>query len=284
MLLQQPGQPPLDHVIITGGSSGIGEAFARVYLARGCRVSLIARREEGLYTAKARLHDGGRLGERIAVFSADVADAARLDETIGQAEGRFGPCDLLIASAGIAEPGYFEALSPDAFRRQIDVNLLGVVNAARSVYCGMVRRRSGTILIVSSAAAFLGIFGYTAYGASKFAVSGFAEALRAEAKRHGVRVAICFPADTETPQLAFEEKLKPPETKAITGAIEPMDADDLARRVVRKLDAGRFAIYPNIRVALLARFGRVLQPAVHLWLDRTVGRAARSAERHDRRR
>lgn len=260
----------MNHVIITGGSSGIGEAFARLYLKRGWQVTLIARRGEGLARAKARL--GG--DERIATFSADVADDEGLAEAIRQAEAAFGPCDLLIASAGIAEPGHFERLSPEVFRRQIDVNLIGVVNAVRAVYPGMIARRSGTILVVSSAAALLGIFGYTAYGASKFAVTGFAEALRAEAKPHGVRVAICFPADTETPQLVYEEKLKPDETKAITGTIAPMSADDLAGRVAAKLDAGRFAIYPSLRVALLARFGGLVRPAIHFWLDAKARRAA----------
>lgn len=260
----------MNHVIITGGSSGIGEAFARLALARGDRVSLIARDEARLAQCAERL--AGADAARIGWHSSDVRDEARLAAAVRSAEERFGPCDLLITSAGIAVPGYFENLGADVFREQMEVNFLGTVNAVRAVYRGMAERRHGQILMVSSAAAFIGLFGYTAYGASKFAVAGFAESLRAEARRHGIGVAVCFPPDTDTPQLAAENRLKPPETARITRSAGLLSADRLAKLVMRDMERGRFVIYPGSRVAMLGRFSGLARPAINFWLDRMAGR------------
>jgi 3-dehydrosphinganine reductase len=262
----------MQHVVITGGSSGIGEAFARLHLARGDRVSLIARDAERLAACKERLAASGRT---LSAHSADVRDAAALEIAIAAAEAEFGPAMRLITSAGVAVPGYFEALDADSFREQMDINFHGTVHAVRAVYRGMTQRRSGEILLVSSAAAFVGLFGYTAYGASKFAVAGFAESLRAEARRHGIKVAVCFPPDTETPQLEAENRLKPPETASITKSGGIMTADQLATSVVRDFERGKFAIYPGLRVSLLGRFSSLARPAINLWLDRTAERADR---------
>lgn len=261
------------HVIITGGSSGIGEAFARHYLGGGDRISLVARDRARLEQARERLLAGRPEGQ-VAVFSADVRDAERLGDAIARAEAEFGPCDLLIASAGIARPGRFEEIELSQFGEQMAVNYFGSVHAARAVYPGMMARRHGTILFVSSAVGLFGFYGYTAYGPSKFAVTGFAGSLRAEARRHGVRVAICFPADTDTPQLRAEQALMPVETKAITRMAGLMSADRLAGIVARRLEAGRFAIYPSLLVMLLARGAPLVQPAVNMWLDWKVNRVS----------
>lgn len=182
------------HVIITGGSSGIGFAVASIYAARGARLSLIARSRGLLEGAQAKLiASSGANADSIRIEAADVAVENDVEAAIRRCEQAFGPCDILVASAGIVEPGRFEELDSASFRQQMDTNFSGTVHAVRAVYDSMKRRRRGRIMMISSGAGLLGIYGYSAYCASKFAVHGFAQALRSEARPHGVSVSVCFP-------------------------------------------------------------------------------------------
>lgn len=266
------GQCKLQHVIITGGSSGIGAALARLHLARGSKVSLIARDAARLDEAAARLAEAGRAP---AVFAADVSDRTALEGAIEEAEALSGPCDLLVTSAGIAHPGYFAALSQDDFRTQMDVNFFGTVNAVRAVLAGMRRRGRGRIVIISSGAALIGLYGYTAYGASKSALVGFAESLAAETAGSGVGIHIAFPPDTDTPQLAAERRLKPAEARALDGIGGEWSADRVARAIARGVDAGRFAIYLGPRIAFLGHFNGLTRPLLRRWLSARIARKGR---------
>ena len=99
----------------------------------------------------------------------------------------------------------------------MDLNYFGTVNMVKALLPAMLERGSGHIVNISSVAAFLGVFGYSAYGASKYAVRGFSDVLRAEVKPLGVRVSVVFPPDMDTPGLANENKTKPFETHEIEG-------------------------------------------------------------------
>lgn len=259
-------------MIVTGGSSGIGLAVARLFAARSAAVTLIARRASALEQAADTL---AALPGEVGTVAADVRDDAAVAAAIRDAEAARGSTTDLVTSAGSVRPGRFLELSPDECRRQMDVNLHGTVAAVRAVYPGMVARGTGRICMIASAAGLLGIAGYTAYAPSKFAVRGFAEALRMEARGAGVRVSVCYPPDTDTPQLAEETPLKPPETKAITGAAKVWRAEDVARLIVRGMDRGHARILPGLEVAALARFGPLLQPLLDWQFDRVVARARR---------
>ena len=99
----------------------------------------------------------------------------------------------------------------------MDINFFGTVNIVRAAIKDFIKRGSGNIVNVSSIAGVIGVFGYTAYGASKYAIRGFSDTLRAEVKPLGINVNIVFPPDTDTPQLAYETQFKPFETKVISG-------------------------------------------------------------------
>ena len=144
---------------------------------------------------------------------------------------------MLLTCAGIAHPGYFERLDDDIFRRTMEVDYFGTLHAMRAVVPSMMERRSGSAVGISSAAGLVGIFGYTPYAPAKFAVRGLLEALRCEAAPYGVHVGCVCPADTETPQLAYENRFKPAETRAISGQIKPMSADHVAAAIVRGIEA-----------------------------------------------
>lgn len=257
------------HVIVTGGSSGIGLAVAKLYASRGERISLLARHPGRLEQAQAEIASlPGIDSSRIQIASVDVASAAQVSLAIESCETSFGPCDILIASAGIVEPGAFDVMPASVFDEQIATNLLGTANVVRAVYKGMKSRRVGKIMMISSGAALIGIFGYTAYCASKSALGGFAEALSAEAGACGVRVSICFPPDTLTPQYRREIAMRPAEAEILMGSVKPWSAETVAARIVRGVDRGRAKIHFGFSLVMLAYFGPVIKPSLMWWFSR----------------
>ena len=269
------------HIIITGGSSGIGAALAEASAARGDDVSVIARTEVPLL---ARLRDlQARFGAaaRFHAEIADIGDGRAVAAAIASCEAALGPCGTLITSAGIVVPGTFESQPPEIFERQIQTNFLGTVNAVRAVYPGMKSRRNGNILMLGSGAGLIGIFGYTAYCASKYAVAGFAEALRSEARPFGITVSICFPPDTQTPQLDAERPLRPPEARATIGAGGLRSAEAVARTALAGLDRKQFAIYPGVQMKMLGMFGSVAMPFLRPWFDRKIATVHATSRRGD---
>jgi 3-dehydrosphinganine reductase len=259
-----------EHAIITGGSSGIGLALARRLAGRGLHVTLIARDPGRLEQARGAVLDSRR-DERQAVhaLSADVTDEPALSAAIGQAVALAGAPRFLILSAGIAVPGYFGELPGPIFRETMEINYFGTLNAVRAAVPAM--RGGGRIIMISSGAGLIGLFGYSAYSPSKFALRGLAEALDAELRRDGIRVSIAFPPDTDTPQLARENLTKPRETYIMNGSAATWSPDDVADVILRGADRGRFAITPGWEMALLNRFGGVLAPILQsLWARKTA--------------
>jgi 3-dehydrosphinganine reductase len=261
------------HAVITGGSSGIGLATAAALAARGASVSLVARDESRLRKASVSLKSRGA-SVRTAV--ADVSSQAEVEEAFAALTASAGPCDVLVTCAGQARPGEFLELDDEVFRRMVEVDYFGTLHAVRAVAPSMVRRRSGSIVAISSAAAVLGIYGYTAYAPAKFAVRGLMEALRDELNPAGVHVACVYPPDVDTPQLAEENRWKPAETAAISGTIRPMAAEAVASAIVRAVERERYAVYPDRSVALLAALGPLAAPFLRRMVDRRVRHARRA--------
>lgn len=239
-------------VLITGGSSGIGLALGRLLAAQGAHVWLIARRREGLEAALEQVKAAAiRPEQRFGMVSADLSVPEQAFSAVEQVKGQAGVPDVVINSAGAAHPGYVQDLSAEIFRWMMAVNYFATAYVTKAVLPGMLARRSGHIINISSAAGFIGVFGFTAYGASKFAVAGFSEVLRAEMKRYGIRVSVVFPGDTETPGLDYENQFKPPETKAISGTAKAMKPEQVARIILRQAAKGRFLIFPALDVQLI---------------------------------
>ncbi len=228
-------------VLITGGSSGIGLATARLLRPSGAQLILVARDEAKLAQAAEELRRLDGAGE-VHTLSLDVGDAAAASAP--QLPGG-QPVDVLINNAGVVMPGHFLQLDPAEFERQMRINFHGAVNLTRALLPAMLERGSGDVCFVSSLAGLMGVFGYTAYSASKFALRGFAEALRLELKPRGVRVTICYPPDTDTPQHAFEAQYLPAEAKAIAGNAKELSAEFVAQALLRGVAAGRFHLVPG---------------------------------------
>lgn len=264
-------------VLITGGSSGIGRALARQAAALGAHVWLIARREallaEALQEVRAAAPDPA---QPCGYVSADLSQPEEARRAVDEVIRAGGVPDVLINSAGAAHPGYVQELEAEIFRWMIAANYYTTVFTTQAVLPAMIARGQGHIINISSAAGFLGVFGYSAYGPSKFAVGGFSEVLRAELKPHGIRVSIVYPADTDTPQLAYENQFKPPETHAINGAAAARSPEQVAEAILVQAARKRYAIFPTLDVRLFYWLSRWLpQGVVFALLDGLAARGRR---------
>jgi 3-dehydrosphinganine reductase len=233
-------------VLVTGGSSGIGLAAAKQLAAAGAQVWLNGRRRELLEAALKEVQAARRdLSQLCGIVPGDVSDPGQVGVVVETVTNSAGAPDVVFNSAGITQPGYIQELSLDVFERLMRVNYFGTVYMTAAVLPAMMKRGSGHIINISSMAGYLGVFGYSAYGASKYAVTGFSEVLRAEMKPHGIRVSVAFPPDTDTPQLAYEEPFKPAETKAMSGNVKALPADKVARTILQQAEKGAFMIFPG---------------------------------------
>lgn len=168
------------HVLITGGSQGIGAAVGRAAATSGARVSLLARGESALRAA------ADSIGAAADWWACDVTDEHSLGEAVSAVELRRGPCDVMVCCAGVVLPGRFLEVPIAEFDRQWQVNVLGSIMAIKAVLPGMVERGSGHVVLVSSTAGLLGVPGYTGYGATKYAIRGLADSLRWPGTPEGV--------------------------------------------------------------------------------------------------
>lgn len=169
-------------VFITGGAHGIGAETARRLHAKGAKLVLTDLDQTRLNTLAAELGD-----DRVLTVVADVRDLSAMQAAAEQAVQRFGGIDTVVANAGIASYGSVLGVDPEAFRRVIDVNLVGVFNTVRAALPSVIERR-GYVLIVSSLAAFVAAPGMLPYDASKAGVEQLANALRLEVAHQGVGV------------------------------------------------------------------------------------------------
>lgn len=263
-------------VLVTGGSSGIGLATARSFARQGAHVWLLARNCERLAAAQADLRSQCQWAEQqCEAACVDVSDEKQVSAFISAMAARTGCPDIVINSAGTVRPGYFQELEQSVFHEAMDVNYFGTLNVCRAVIPAMIARRSGHIVNICSAAAFLPVFGYSAYSASKHAVRGLSEVLRLELKPHGVHVSVVYPPDTDTPQLAYEDAFKPAETRAFNGGVVLSPAA-VADAILAGITKRRFSITPGIESTVVHRLAELLGELQYPILDLVVSRAQRA--------
>lgn len=179
-------------VLITGAARGIGEEVARRLHRRGARLVLVDLDEVPLNALAAEL------GDRVATAVADVTDLRSMNAAVATGVDAFGGLDVVVANAGIASYGSVLAVDPAAFRRVIDVNLVGAFHTVRAALPSIIDRR-GYVLVVSSAAAYVPAPGMAPYDASKAGLEHFANALRLEVAHLGVDVGSAQMAWIDTP-------------------------------------------------------------------------------------
>lgn len=210
--------------IITGASSGIGEATARAFAEAGCRVLLVARRQQAL-DALAQ-----QIGQNAAACVADLEDSGSGQRVVQAALDAFGTADILVNAAGAALNGPLSTASMIDLKRMIDLNLLGAISLSRAALPVLQRSGRGMIINIASVAALAPGAGSTVYAATKAAIRAFSEALRKEVLPLDIRVTTITPgvvADTE-----LFDHVPDAATKAKFGqwlaSMTPMQAADVA--------------------------------------------------------
>ncbi len=293
------------NVVITGGSSGIGKATAELLARQGASVFIIARDRAKLDRALQEIEgEGNNQDQQYGAFSADVSRYEEVEDAIAAIVEAGGTPDILINCAGMVYPGYFEELPLSTFREQMDVNFFGTLHTVKAVVPYMMAQGCGHIANISSIGGAYGVFGYTAYSASKFAVCGFTQALRAELKPHNIGVSLMLPFDTDTPQLRGEKKVQPLETKVLTsfatldnisrpneiiadrfvrlmiGDGKPDSPDQVAKTLLRGIRRQRHVILPDLVLRLGYYLRGLLIPIANWAYDQLIPLARQQRGAH----
>lgn len=219
-------------VIITGASSGIGEATALRLARNGAAVVLGARRVERLSALAARIEtEGGR----VSALPCDVTNRADLERIAAHAIDRFGSIDALLNNAGVMPISRLDVYDVDGWDRTIDTNIKGVLYAIAAVLPQMKKQRSGHIISIASVAGHKVNGGSAVYAATKHSVRVISEALRQEVTRDGIRVTIVSPGATQSE--LFEKIVDPASQKRLEGAAGiALPADTVARAIAYAME------------------------------------------------
>ncbi|MHA6193495.1 SDR family oxidoreductase [Pseudomonas wadenswilerensis] len=176
-------------IIITGASSGIGEACARLFATAGHPLLLLARRLERMQALNL---------PNTLCRAVDIRDRESFAAAVAEAEAAYGPADALINNAGVMLLGHMHEQDPEQWERMLDINVKGLLNGIHLLVGGMIERRHGTLINVSSVAGRKTFPNHVAYVGTKFAVHGISENLREELSPHNVRVVTIAPGAVET--------------------------------------------------------------------------------------
>ncbi len=216
-------------VLVTGASSGIGEAAARLFAREGCRVVLAARRMERLQQLATEIEASGGQARPLAM---DVSQPEQIDVAVKAALVAYGQIDILFNNAGFGRLDWLEALDPiKDIQAQLNVDLLGAILTARAVLPYMYARHSGHIINMASVAGWIAPPLYTIYSAAKFGMRGFSEALRREALPMGVHVSVIYPGSVAT-EFSQHIGASPAKRRFTTPAWLTLSAEDVAWSVV----------------------------------------------------
>jgi NADP-dependent 3-hydroxy acid dehydrogenase YdfG len=219
-------------VVITGGSSGLGEAAARHLAARGAVIVLGARRVERMQRLADELAGQGR---RVAFLATDVTRCEEVARLVELAVEKFGRIDVMLNNAGLMPSSPLERLKVEDWDRMIDVNIKGVLYGIAAALPHMQRRKSGHFINVSSVAGHKVRAGGAVYAATKHAVRALTEGLRQEVKPYHLRTTIISPGavDTELPDSATDPDIRTMMKKVYEAAIP---ADSFARAVAYAIE------------------------------------------------
>ena len=257
------------NIIVTGGSSGIGKALVKKLSKLGANLWIIARDEKKILDLKNEMGSNNAIN----YFLVDVQNYAALIDIAQKFKVQNIKLHGLINSAGVAHPAEFDALEADLYRWLMEVNYFGTLNCVLAFSPLLVT--GSFISNISSMAGLVGVYGYAGYGASKFAVRGFTDVIRSELKMRNIHVSIVFPPDTDTPQLEYENHIKPAITKKVAGSAKIMTADKVADEIIFGIQRKKYLIIPGFESKVIYHLSNILGPLFYPIMDIMVAQAAK---------
>jgi NAD(P)-dependent dehydrogenase (short-subunit alcohol dehydrogenase family) len=261
------GKKPIHEqvMVVTGASSGVGRAVARMAGERGAKVVVGARGEDGLSAAVEEIE---RAGSQALAVAGDVADLAYNEELVHAAVERFDRIDTFVANAMVTVYAEVEQLEPDELHRVIDVNFFGVANGYWAALPAL-KKSHGTFLHVSSALAYRGIPLQAAYCSSKAAARTFLESARVELQKHGhdVAVSLVLPGAINTPQFDRDRQKIGKQPQPVPPIYEPEPYAEAVLRCAEK----PIRELPVSWGAQKLLWGQKLSPRAGDWMLRRIG-------------
>lgn len=231
--------------LVTGASSGIGREIALVLARQEADLVVVARREQRLRELAETV---GKLGRRIECVVGDVTEASIREAALRCAQERLGGLDILVNNAGVGALGPFAEADPARLRRVMEVNFFALAEMTRSAIPLLKAGRQPLVVNIGSIAGHHAQGRASEYGASKFAVRGLSQSLRAELKPLGIGVLLVSPGGTET---EIFDHLLDSQTKPAFRAKRLASADAIARRTVRAMRSGRREVFPDLQSRLI---------------------------------
>lgn len=253
-------------IIITGASSGIGMAVARRLAQPGIRLGLVARRTTVIEELAGALRSRGA---QVVTANADVTDLVALRSGVAEMERQLGPCEIVIANAGVHHYTPGPEFSAEAAAEVVRTNLIGVTNTIGSVLPGMVARRRGQLVAIASIAGVLGLPRMGTYCATKAAVVTQMNALAIDLRPLGIRVSTICPGFVDTPLIKTHNQRL---------LIFKMPVERAAERIIAAIERGKRICYFPWQTYFLARLGTLLPFGLYARLMRRVTNRARLAQ------
>jgi len=242
-------------VAITGGARGIGKATAAALVRKGCRIAI------GDLELELAEQTAAQLGGGTVALPLDVTDRDSFRRFLDEAERQLGPVDVVVNNAGIMPVTSLVDESDDSIRRQLDINIYGVIVGTQLAIERLRPRGSGHIVNIASQAGKTALPGIATYSGTKHAVVGISEAVRAELRDTGVEVHCVMPTVVNT------------ELTAGLGQkwIKPVEAEDVANEIVDGLELGRFDVYVPRSNAVVTRFAALMPRRLAEAVGRLMG-------------
>ncbi len=232
--------------VITGASSGIGEACAHAFAREGLHVVLAARRAERLDAVAGAIAAGGG---RATAITCDVTDAAQVESLVAGAIAATGRLDVMVCNAGLGYNGRLDETSTETMQRLMAVNYFGTFHAARAAVSHFRSVGRGHLFIVSSIVGRKGVPRMGAYAATKFAQVGLGESVRAELAGTGIHVTMVYPISTET---EFRRAMAREWGQEVAGAGPRQSPERVADAMMKALRRPRADVYPFTGSRLVA--------------------------------
>jgi 3-dehydrosphinganine reductase len=258
------------NIYIFGGSSGIGLSIAKEMASNDANVIIFARTKKKLISAIKIIKESKKsVTTTLEYMIVDVSDNKIVESVISHCVKTYGIPDILINCAGRAYPHHFKDITYEQFDETMKINLYGTWNTCAAAIPYM-KKNGGWIVNTSSIAGFIGVYGYTDYAASKFAVMGFSESLRSELEESNISVSLLCPPDTSTPGFEIENETKPEETVALSKNAKTMTSEEVAKVCLKGIKKGKKIILPGLDSKIVYLAKRFIPSVVEFMMKQTI--------------